>query len=79
MVPVELDSFNVCSFSGDNAWTISDEVATDCDLCSLGFFLLRLHGADNLGAGDCSAFGHLMLVDEEHGVGSFDSIANALG
>ena len=48
VVPVELDSFNICSLSGDNAWMISDEVATDCDSGSFGFFLLRADGADNL-------------------------------
>ena len=71
MVPVELDCFNVCSFSGDNAWTISCEVATDCNLCSFGVFLLRANGADNSWKGDCSAFGNLVFVDEEDGIGSF--------
>ena len=78
MVPMELDGFNVCSFSGDNAWMIFDEVATDCDSGSFGIFLLRADGANNLWKGDCSALGNLVLVDEEDCVGSFDSVACAL-
>ena len=78
MVPVELDGFNISSLSGDNAWVISDEAATDCDLCSFGFFFLWANGANNSGKGDFSAFGNLMLVDEEDCVGSFDSVANSL-
>ena len=78
MIPMKFHGFNVCSFSGDNAWTIFDEVATDCDSGSFGIFLLRTDGAHNSREGDCSALGDLVLVDEEDGVGSFDSVANAL-
>ena len=63
MVPVELDGFNVCSLSCHNAWVFCDEVATDCDPCSFGVFLFRADGANNLGEGNCSALGDLMLVD----------------
>ena len=79
MVPMELDGFNVCSFSGDNAWTILDEVTTDCNSGSLGVFFFRADGANNLREGDCSALGDLVLVDEEDCIGSFDSVSNALG
>ena len=79
MVPMEFDGFNVCSFGGDNAWTIFCEVATDCDPCSFEVFLFRADGANNLGEGDCSALGNLVLVDEEDCVGSFDSVSNPLG
>ena len=79
MVPMELDGFNVCSFSGDNAWMIFDEVATDCDSGSFGVFFFRANGANNLREGDCPALGDLVLVDEEDCIGSFDSVSNSLG
>ena len=79
MVPVELDCFNVCSLGSHNTRAVGDEVATDCDLCSFGVFLLRANGANNLWKGDCSAFGNLVFVDEEDCVGSFDSVSNTLG
>ena len=79
MVPMELDGFNVCSFSGDNAWTVFDEVATDCHSGSFGIFFFWADGANNLRTGHCSALGDLMLVDEEDCIGSFDSVSNSLG
>ena len=79
MFPVKLDCFDASSVSGDNSWTISDEVTTDSDLCPFGFFLLWSDGADNAREGDCPALGDLVLVNEEDGVGSFDSVSNALG
>ena len=79
MVPMELDGFNVGSFSGDNAWVVLYEVATDCDPCSFWVFLFRADGANNSGEGDCSALRNLVLVDEEDCVGSFDSVSNSLG
>ena len=79
MVPMEFDCLCVCSLSGDNARVVEDEVATDCDPCLLGFFFLWAHGADNPWKGCCSAFGDLVFVDEEDGVGAFDSVPDALG
>ena len=79
MVPMKFYGFNVCSFSGDNAWMIFDEVATDCDSGSFGVFFFRTDGANNSGVGDCSALGDLVLVCEEDCIGSFDSISNSLG
>ena len=78
MVPVEFDCFNVCSFSGDNARIVFDEVATDSDSCSFGVFFLWSDCAYDSREGDCPAFGDLVFVDEEDGVGSFDSVAHAL-
>ena len=77
MVPVKLDCFDISSVSSDNAWVISDEVATDGDSSPFWFFFLWSGGADNAREVDCPAFGHLVLVNEEDGVGSFDSVANA--
>ena len=79
MVPVELDGFNVCSFSGDNAWVVFDEVATHCDSGSFGIFLFRADGANDSRVGNCSAFGYLVFVYEEDCIGSFDSVTNSLG
>ena len=79
MVPMELDGFNVCSFSGDSTWIVLDEVATDCDPYSFWVFLFRADGANNSGEGDCSALRNLVLVNEEDCVGSFDSVSNSLG
>ena len=79
MVPMKFHGFNVCSFSGDNAWIIFDEVATDCDSGSFGIFFLGTDGANNLRVGDCSALGNLVLVCEEDCIGSFDSVSNSLG
>ena len=79
MVPMELDGFNVCSFSGDNARIVFDEVATDCDPCSFGVFLFWADGAYNTREGDGPALGHLVFVNEEDCVGSFDSVSNSLG
>ena len=79
MVPMKFYGFNVCSFSGDNAWMIFDEVATDCDSGSFGVFFFRANGAEDSRVGDCSALGDLLLVDGEDCVGSFDSVSNPLG
>ena len=62
MVPMELDGFNVCSFSGCNAWAVFDEVATHCDSGSFGIFLFRADGANDSRVGNCSAFGYLVFV-----------------
>ena len=78
MVPMKFDCFNICSLSGDNARTVFDEVATDCDPCSLWFVLLWSDGADNTREGHGPPFGDSVLVDEEDGIGSFDSVADAL-
>ena len=78
MVLVKLDCFNVSCLSGDNAGIVFDEVATDCDPCSLGFLLLWSDCADNAREGDGPAFGDLVFVDEEDGVGALDSTTNAL-
>ena len=79
MVPMELDGFNVCSLSGDNAGVILDEVATDCNASSFGFIFLWADGADDSWEGDGPALGHLVFVNEEDCVGSFDSVSNSLG
>ena len=79
MVPVELDCFNVCSLGDDNTRTVGDEVATDCDAGPFGLFLLWLHGACHAREGNCPAFWHLVFVNEEDCVGSFDSVSNSLG
>ena len=47
-------------------------------LCSFGFFLLWSDGAKCLWEGHNSACWDLVFVDEEDGIGSFDSAANAL-
>ena len=79
MIPMELNGFNVCSFSGYNAWVIFDEVATHCDPCSFGVFLFWSDGANDPGVGDGPALGDLVLVDEVDRVGSLDSVSNSLG
>ena len=78
MFSVQFDCFNVSCFCGDNAWVISDEVTTHCDPCSLWFFFLWSDGADNSREGHGPALGDLVLVNEEDGVGAFDSIAKTL-
>ena len=72
MVPVKLDCFNVCSFCGDNAWIVCDEVTTHCDSCSFGLFFLWSDCADDSREGDGSALWHLVFVDEEDSVCAFD-------
>ena len=79
MIPMELNGFNVCSFSGYNAWVVFDEVATHCDSGSFGIFFLGTDGANDSGVGDCSALWNLVLVYEEDCIGSFDSVSNSLG
>ena len=54
MVPVELDGFNVCCFSVDNAGAVGDEVATGFDSSVFEFFFLWTDGADNAWEGDSS-------------------------
>ena len=78
MVPVELDSFYVRCFCGDNAWIVCDKVTTDSDSCSFGLFFFWSDGADHSREGDCVTFGNLMLANEFCGVGSFDSVSHAL-
>ena len=55
------------------------DLAQGVDPGSFGVFFLRADGANNPREGDCSAFGDLVLVDEEDCVGSFDSVSNPLG
>ena len=78
MIPVELDCFNVCSFCGDNARMVCDEVTTHCDPGSFWLFFLRSDGADHSNEGDGPALEHLVLVDEEDGVRALDSVAHIL-
>ena len=78
MFSVQFDCFNVSCFCGNNAWTVSDEVATCGDAGSLWLILLRSDCADNSREGHGPALGDLVLVNEEDGVGAFDSIAKTL-
>ena len=73
-----MHGFNVCSFSGDNAWMIFDEVATDCDSGSFGILFLGTDGANNPRVGDCPALWDLVLVHEKDCIGSFDSVSHSL-
>ena len=79
MVPMDFDGFNVCSFSGDNSRVVCDEVSTHCDSGSVGFIFFRTDRADNARAGNSFSCWHLVFVNEEYCIGSFDSFTNALG
>ena len=65
MVPVQLDCFNICSLNGDNARTVSDEVATHGDASNgWGFCLSSWTGSSMMAVGlsslDVSAIGNLV-------------------
>ena len=75
---MDLDGFKAGCVGTNVSWVICDEVPARSDSCTLFFFLFRSHGADGAYISDGATLGDLVFVDEENGIGAFDSVTYAL-
>jgi len=77
-VPMDFDSFYVGGLCANVTKVVMDEIATDGDSGAIWFIFFWANGANNSGVCDRTAFGNLVFVDEEDGIGSCDAVAHAL-
>lgn len=65
-------------FGTDIAWIVN-EIAATCQSGAIHFRLVGFDVRDDLAVGWSAIFGHLMIVNEENGVGALNAAPNTLG
>ena len=74
---MDLDCFKSGCVGTNVSWVIGDEVASRSYSYLLFFFFFRSYGADGVSIGDGATLWDLVFVNEENGIGTFDSVCNA--